>query len=77
MLIITSKKVWETSDGATHTTHAMAVQHVCNAILVDLLVRDDRNAHEAQDLINNLSGYRKQLREWLDACDAMEKASLE
>lgn len=74
-MIIKKVEVWETSDGVKHTTHEMALQHLANEELLDLLVRDDRTRDQAQDLLNDIGNYRKGLRAWLDACDAMERAS--
>lgn len=75
MITIRKVEAWETSDGVKHSTHEMALQHLANTELLDLLVRDDRTRDQAQDLLNDIGNYRKELRAWLDACDAMERAS--
>lgn len=76
MLTISHEKIWKTSDGITHSTHEMAVQHIANEAMLDRLERDDRSRNAAQDILNDLGNYRRELREWLDAADAMEKAAL-
>lgn len=73
---ITKFTKWRTEDGIEHSTQEMAEQHILNEELLDRLVRDDRTRDQAQDLLNDLTNYRKELRRWLDACDAMERASL-
>lgn len=47
-----------------------------NDEVLAILTRDDRTRYQAQELLNELSNHRKELRAWLDACDAMEKAAL-
>jgi hypothetical protein len=68
---------WRTSDGVEHSTQEMAEQYLLNDELLGCLARNDRTWDQAQDLLNDLSNYRKELRAWLDACDAMEKASFQ
>lgn len=65
-------KAWQTSDGTYHSTRSMAEQFVKNADLVTLLDEIFVTSN-GQDILNFLSGHRSLVREWLDACDAMEK----
>ncbi len=80
-LIIKKIPRWQTSDGVEHTTHEMAVRYVINAELLERLVESGMSPdrHHAQDVLNALSDKttRAKLREWVDACDAMEKAAME
>lgn len=75
---------WQTSDGTEHSSKAMADQFILTTELVSILADqrpwargDDLDPkHTAHDVLNTLSSYRTKVREWLDACDAMEKAAL-
>lgn len=79
MLTIKKVEVWETSDGVVHASKEMAEQHICNNIFRDDLknfLSCILSNTKAQDILNFLSGRPQQVREWLDANDAAEKASL-
>ncbi len=78
MITVTKFEKWRTSDGLEHSTEEMAHYHILNEELLDVLTRNDRHTrNEAQDILNDLSNYRKELGRWLDACDAMEKAAFQ
>jgi hypothetical protein len=49
----------------------MADQYVFNKALVEFL--HSVGHPDPQDIVNSLSGRKKMVREWLDACDALEK----
>lgn len=67
-------QAWRTSDGVYHSGPKMAEQHVLNAELIEIIGKEPG---DAQDILNIFSSNRKKLREWLDACDAMEREGLE
>jgi len=78
--MITTEKIikWRTSDGAEHSSKEMADQHVLNAEICQniserLYLRGDV---DPQDIVNWMTSNAKQIREFLDACEAMERASL-
>ncbi len=73
---ITSFKKWRTEDGTEHSTLEMAEHWVRSRELIDALVHDDRPESEVQNMLNTLSSHPRLVREWLDACDAMEKAAI-
>lgn len=68
-------QAWRTSDGTYHSGPKMAEQFVLNAELIGVI--GDLSGRDAQDVLNALSGNRKLMRQWLDACDAMEREGLE
>lgn len=78
MLTVRKVEVWETSDGVKHTSKAMADQYILNAEMVrELTTSAGYGDNEAQDIVNFLSGRRRGLvRDWLDACEKLEKESL-
>lgn len=77
MLTVKKVEVWQTSDGVTHTSKAMADQYVLNAEMVSELTIAGYGADEAQDIINFLSGRRRGLvNDWLNACENLEKEIL-
>jgi hypothetical protein len=67
--------MWRTDDGAVHTTKEMAEQHILNHELVTF-VQGCGYPDSAQEIVNSISGNRKLVHDWLDACNAMERASL-
>lgn len=69
-LTISKKEMWITSDNATHSTYEMACQYVLNAAMLELFhLQPDQ-----QEIVNVITSNIKQVREFLDACDAAEKA---
>jgi hypothetical protein len=72
MLTITKKEVWETSDGVTHTSREMAHAYILNADICELFDHLENSA-EPQDIVNTITSNAKAIREFLDACDAMER----
>jgi hypothetical protein len=73
---ITSFKKWRTEDGTEHVTMEMAVHWVCTCKLVEALTATNRTVAAAEDVLNDLSSHQKLVRDWLDACEAMNRASL-
>lgn len=70
-------EAWRTSDGTFHSGPKMAEQYVLNAELLQYIGEVPSRYSDAQDILNTLSGNRKLVRQWLDACDAMEREALE
>lgn len=66
---------WRTEDGEEHTTPEMANQHILNLQMIEVMA-SHFSSDSAQDVLNLFSGHRKLVREWLNSCDAMEKAAL-
>lgn len=67
---------WRTDDGVEHTSPEMAEQHILNELMLDgLTAAPGFTRGQAQDILDILSGDRRRARQWLDACDAMEKAA--
>jgi hypothetical protein len=64
---------FQTDDGAEHLTVEMACQHLLNEELVSIFAYMDGGC-DSQEIINCISSNAKKVREFLDACDAMEKA---
>jgi hypothetical protein len=64
---------FRTEDGTEHSTREMAEQFILNAELLEIL---GASVLEPQDILNTLSSHRQKVRDWLNACDAMEKAAL-
>lgn len=63
---------WRTEDGVEHSSPEMAEQHIRNEALCKILSQADHM--HAQEILNTLSGYAKDVRAWLDANDAATKA---
>jgi hypothetical protein len=77
-ITITKVTKWETSDGKIHSSKEMADQHVMNDEIVksiDAAIYIEAGC-DAQDFVNWMASNARMVREFLDACDAMEKASL-
>ena len=78
-LSITKVTKWETSDGKIHSSQEMANQHLLNADACERIkevLLTGADFPDAQDFVNWITSNSKMVRELLDACDAMEKASL-
>lgn len=75
-MMVEKVQAWRTSDGVYHSGPKMAEQHVLNAELMDYIGEVPGRYTDAQDILNTLSGNRKLVRSWLDACDAMEREAL-
>jgi hypothetical protein len=75
--MITVEKVvkWRTSDGAEHSSEEMAHAYILNADVCELFSHIGSDP-DPQDIVNTITSNRKKIREFLDSCDAMEKASL-
>lgn len=63
---------WRTDDGVEHSSPEMAEQHIRNEALCKILSGADHM--HAQEILNTLSGYAKDVRAWLDANDAAAEA---
>lgn len=68
---------FETSDGTEHSTLQMAKQYVknkevCEALAEAVYLRENA---DPQDIVNWITSHSAMIRDLLDACDAMEKAS--
>lgn len=72
-MFIKKIEVWETSDGARHSNHSMALQHVLNTEVIEIFTQHDYPAADAQDIVNLITGNIPKFREFLDACDKAEK----
>ena len=78
-LIIKKVVKWETSDGKIHSTQEMANQYVLNADACERIkevLLTGLDFPDAQDFVNWITSNSKIVMDLLDACDAMERASL-
>lgn len=65
---------WQTSDGTEHSSEEMAHAYILNAEICELF--DHIPEVDSQDIVNVITSNRKQMRGFLDACDAMERKVL-
>ncbi len=79
---MTAEKItkWRTPDGVEHSTKEMADHWGLLQQMIEILEnRTDLSEESAYDVLNAIGTSqvdRQMVRDWLDACDAMEKASL-
>lgn len=73
-LTISKETVWKTSDGATHSSHAMAEFHVISTDLAEAIgVHHDIDGN---DFLNIVSNHKNAIRAYLDAGERMERTSM-
>lgn len=68
---------WRTNDGVEHSSVEMARQHLINRETLRVFERSaDESFWTAQEILNAISANAAKIRRYLDACEAMEKASM-